>query len=279
MAKFRIGVVAPAARLDPAFAEKTAALARSLYPGGVEIAFHPQCFLSSGHFAGTDKERAAALIEVANDASFNAVWFARGGYGSNRIAAEVFPALKPAARDKLYMGYSDCGFLLAGLYKAGFPHLAHGPMPADLRRDGGEQAIMRAIRYLVERAPNALEASLKSGERQAAFNLKILSSLIGSPLQPDVSGHVLMLEDVDEYHYAIDRAMFHITSDPNILKVVGIRAGRFNAIPENDPAFGMDEEEIVRHWCGISGIPYLGRADIGHDVANKIVPFGLLTKV
>jgi muramoyltetrapeptide carboxypeptidase len=188
MAKFRIGVVAPAARLDPAFAERTAALAEALYSDRVEIAFHPQCFLSSGHFAGTDKERAAALIAYANDASLNAIWFARGGYGSNRIAAEAISAFKPAARDKLYMGYSDCGFLLAGLYKAGFSQLAHGPMPADLRRAGGEQTLSRALRYLVEHAPDTLEPSLKPGERHAAFNLKILSSLIGSPLQPDLSG-------------------------------------------------------------------------------------------
>jgi muramoyltetrapeptide carboxypeptidase len=279
MANFRIGVVAPAARLDPAFAEQIAALSQTLFADRVEIAFHPQCFLSSGHFAGTDAERAGALIEYANDPSFNAIWFARGGYGSNRIAAKVLSGLEATARDKLYLGYSDNGFLLAGLYKAGLPHIAHGPMPADLRRVGGEQAVARALHYLVERSAETLEPSLKSGEHHAAFNLKILSSLIGSPLQPDLSYHVLMLEDVDEYHYAIDRTMFHVTSDLNIRKAAGIRAGRFSAIPENDPPFGAAEEEIVRHWCGISGIPYLGRADIGHDIANKIVPFGLLTKV
>jgi muramoyltetrapeptide carboxypeptidase len=38
----------------------------------------------------------------------------------------------------------------------------------------------------------------------------------------------------------------------------------------------MDEEAVMRHWCGVSGIPYLGRADIGHDAENKIVPFGRL---
>lgn len=279
MTKFRIGVVAPAARLDPAFAQQTAALSRSLFADRVEIAFHPQCFLSSGHFAGTDAERAGALIDYANDRSFDAIWFARGGYGSNRIAEKVLSGLKTTARDKLYLGYSDNGFLLAGLYKAGFPHIAHGPMPADLRRTGGEQAVTRSFHYLVERSAETLEPSLISGEHHVALNLKILSSVIGSPLQPDLSGHVLMLEDVDEYHYAIDRAMFHITSDLNIRKVAGIRAGRFSAIPENDPPFGAAEEDIVRHWCGVSGIPYLGRADIGHDIANKIVPFGLLTKV
>jgi muramoyltetrapeptide carboxypeptidase len=45
-------------------------------------------------------------------------------------------------------------------------------------------------------------------------------------------------------------------------------------VPDNDPAFGETEEEVVRHWCARSGIAYLGRCDIGHDAANKVVPFG-----
>jgi muramoyltetrapeptide carboxypeptidase len=47
-------------------------------------------------------------------------------------------------------------------------------------------------------------------------------------------------------------------------------------IPPNDPEFGQTPDEIIRHWCADSGIPYLGSADIGHDVENKIVPFGVL---
>jgi muramoyltetrapeptide carboxypeptidase len=70
--------------------------------------------------------------------------------------------------------------------------------------------------------------------------------------------------------------MFHITSNPNIRKVAGIRIGRCSEVPENDPAFGETEEQIVEHWCQRSGITYVGRADIGHDAGNKVVPFGQL---
>ncbi|HEY5338213.1 MAG TPA: LD-carboxypeptidase [Rhizomicrobium sp.] len=271
---FRIGVMAPASRLDQATADKVTTLAGTLFAGKVEIVFHPQCFLSDGHFAGDDAARAQAFVDIANDAAFDALWFARGGYGANRIAERALLALKDQARIKTYMGYSDCGFLLAGLYKAGFPHVAHGPLPADMKRSGGEEAVTRALRYLVERAPDTLEHSLAPGVKAAAFNIKILSSLIGTELQPDLSGHVLMLEEVSEYLYSIDRALFHITSNPHIRKAAGIRLGRCSDIPDNDPPFGRDAVEIAQHWCAVSGIPYLGRADIGHDIANKIVPFG-----
>jgi muramoyltetrapeptide carboxypeptidase len=57
--------------------------------------------------------------------------------------------------------------------------------------------------------------------------------------------------------------------------IAGLRLGRLSAIPENDRPFGSEPEDIARDWCRRAGIPYLGRADIGHDAANRIVPFGL----
>lgn len=278
--KFRIGVMAPASRLDPAVPEKIVALANKLYGGEApEIVFHPQCFLSSGHFAGEDSARAEAFLDIANDESFDALWFARGGYGSNRIASHVLSAVKPAARRKTYLGYSDIGFLLAGLYKAGFPYLAHGPVTADIGREGGEEAATRALRYLFERDPKTLEPNVSKAVPSVAFNLAILNCLIGTDLLPDLTGHVLMLEDTSEYLYAVDRMFFHAASVPALRRIAGIRLGRFSDIPRNDPPFGQTAEEIARHWCAKAQIAYLGPADIGHDIANKVVPFGALPGV
>jgi len=271
--KVKIGITAPASRIEPKIAERVTALARACYGDRVELFFHPQCFLSAGHFAGDDAPRAAAFVEVANDPKFDALWVARGGYGSNRIAGRVMAALKPAARNKIYLGYSDAGFLLAGLYKAGFEKLAHGPVVADFNRQGGEAAVARALAFLVDGAKETLEPSVATAPA-AAFNITILSHLLGTPLQPDLAGHVLMLEEVSEQIYRIDRAMFHITADPNVRKVAGIRLGRCSDIPPNDPDFCATEEDVAKDWCGRAGIPYLGRANIGHDIYNKVVPFG-----
>ena len=269
----RIGVVAPSSAIHPEVAERVTALAAASYPD-VEIVFHPQCFLGHNHFAGRDAQRAEAFVAVANDPDFDALWFARGGYGSCRIADAVLPRLDAAARDKTYLGYSDAGFLLAGMYAMGFPSLAHGPMPADIRREDGERAVRRALAWLVERAPDAVEAELEPGAKAAAFNMMVFSQLLATPLQPDLDGHVLLLEEVSEYMYRIDRSMFHITSNPGVRRIAGIRLGRCNPVPPNDPPFGDDEETVTRLWCERAGIAYLGRADIGHDVDNKVVPFG-----
>jgi muramoyltetrapeptide carboxypeptidase len=271
----RIAVVAPSSRVSPEVIGKAHDLAARLYPDRApQIVFHPQCLLSSGHFAGDDDARAAAFVEVANDEAFDAVWFARGGYGSGRLIELVLPRLSEAARRKAYLGYSDGGALLGALYSRGFAGAAHGPAAQDILRQGGESAIARALAWLVDRDPATLEPSLRPGVKAAAFNITILGSMIGTPWQPDLTGHVLMLEEVSEHMYRIDRSLFHITSNPGIRRVAGIRLGRCGDIPENDPDFGMTDEEVARYWCERSGIPWLGRADIGHDIDNRIVPFG-----
>lgn len=273
--RFKIGVVAPGSRIEPEIAEKVTQLAASLYPDRTpEICFHPQCFLSSGHFAGDDTIRCDAFVEIANDESFDALWFARGGYGSCRLIEHALRQLSREARNKHYLGYSDAGSILAALYKENFTKVAHGPMPADVNRDGGEAAIRRALSYLCDCDDSSLEATVSPAKKTAAFNISILSHLLGTPFQPDLSGHVLMLEEISEHMYRIDRSLFHITSNPGIRKVAGIMLGRCGDIPPNDPDFGQSEEQVARHWCAVAGIVYLGRADIGHDAQNKVVPFG-----
>ncbi|RZJ02599.1 MAG: LD-carboxypeptidase [Brevundimonas sp.] len=274
----RVGVVAPGARIPLETAEGVSALAADLYPA-LEIVFHPQCFLSDGHFAGPDEVRAAAFLEVANDERFDALWFANGGYGAGRLTELVVPRLTEAARRKTYLGYSDAGSLLGALYASGFQHVAHGPMPRDLTRENGATAVRRALTWLVERSPESLEPSISPGDRTAAFNIVILSHLLGTPWLPDLSGHILMLEDVSEHMYRIDRCLLQLTSNPQIRGAAGIRLGRVSAVPPNDPDFGRTEEEVVRYWCERSGIRYLGRADIGHDADNKVVPFGLAATI
>jgi muramoyltetrapeptide carboxypeptidase len=148
-------------------------------------------------------------------------------------------------------------------------------MPQDvMREDGGEAAVARALAWLVKRDADALEPQLALGDAHAAFNLTVFSQLLGTALEPDLTDHVLLLEEVSEHMYRVDRNFFHVTSQPSVRRVAGIRLGRVSDVPPNKPDFGEDEERIARLWCHRAGIAFLGRADIGHDSANKVVPFG-----
>ena len=272
----KIGICAPSTPFTREDAARVTTLAAVSHPTA-QLVFHDQCFEESGHFAGADAERMEAFVDMANDPAFDAIWFARGGYGACRIAEDAVARLKAAARDKLYVGYSDAGNVLGCLYRAGIGRVVHGPMPADIRRDGGEAAVKRALDWIVNANPASLEPHIQAGEHYAAFNLMTLAMMAGTPLMPDLKGHALMIEEVAEYLYGFDRAFFHVTSHLKDAGLAGLRLGRVSDVPDNDRPFGESAESIARNWCRKSGIAYLGRADIGHDGDNKVVPFGLAT--
>jgi muramoyltetrapeptide carboxypeptidase len=264
-----IAICAPATPITSEDAARVEALAKAEFPQ-LQLDFHPQCFADGGHFAGPDEMRLGALLACARS-SADFVWFAKGGYGSNRIVAQAIEALGGRETGQQWFGYSDCGYLLAAAHREGMARAVHGPMPVDIRREGGENAIRRALEWFAG-SRSGLEADI--GERPTvAFNLITLAMLCGTRFLPDLTGHVVLVEEVAEHLYAIDRLFFHVTE--HLRGVAGIRLGRLSAVPENDRPFGAEPEEIVADWCGRGGIPYLGRADIGHDAANKIVPFGL----
>lgn len=268
-----IGIIAPSCPIAEGLEARVHALAAEEVGDTLSLRFHPQCFMVNGHFAGTDQQRAEAFVEMANNPEIDALWFARGGYGAARIAEVVIPRLNEAARAKRYYGYSDAGFLFAALHEAGIGTPVHAPMPVDLGREGGDEAVRRSLRALAGQDRPDDWADRLGDSPHIAFNLTVLCGLLGTPIEPDLSGHVLMIEDVGEVLYRIDRMLFHLTSQPGMGKIAGISPGRMSDT-ENDRPFGQTIEEMFEFWCHRSGIPLLPSADIGHDNANKLVRFG-----
>jgi len=269
----RIGVLAMASVANPEAVAPASGFAAVAYPE-VDLVFHPQCFEVAGHFAGTDAARAAAFLEYANDPAIDAIWFLRGGYGSNRILPLIMPELGPAARRKTYLGYSDMGFLLGALYARGIGKPVHGPMVSDIRRQHGDQTVARSLGWMARGDRQGLEPGL-DGRPAAAFNLSILGALIGTPWLPDLTDHVLLIEDVSEAMYNIDRLLFHMAHATQLKGIAGIRLGALSDIKPNEPAWNETPEAMMARWCGEMGVPFLGRAEIGHTQDNHVVPFGI----
>ncbi|PKP65076.1 MAG: LD-carboxypeptidase [Alphaproteobacteria bacterium HGW-Alphaproteobacteria-7] len=266
-----IAICAPATPITHEHRDALLALVAAEYPSH-RVTFHDQSFERAGHFAGDDLRRLTALLECANDPAFDVVWFAKGGYGSNRIAEAAVAQMNASARAKTYVGFSDCGYLLAALYRAGIGQSVHGSMPVSARSEGGRAAIRRVLNWLGGDT-SGIEPSLDGTTPAAAFNLITLAMLAGTPLMPDLTGHVVMVEEVSEHLYAIDRMFFHLAG--TLPRLAGLRLGAITDVPENYVEFGQNEEDIARFWCSRAGIPYLGRALIGHNSANRVVPFGL----
>ncbi|WP_367947316.1 LD-carboxypeptidase [Sphingopyxis sp. BSNA05] len=207
------------------------ALAARTHPQA-ELVFAEQCFSEQGHFAGSDTQRTDSFVSLANDPDIDAIWFARGGYGAARIAEAAVQRLNDVAHRKIYLGYSDAGNLLGALYRAGIGQVAHGPMPSDIGRTGGEEAVVRSLDWIVHRLAHTLEPGLVSGQKYAAFNLMTLAMMTGTKLIPDLHGHILIIEEISEYLYAFDRAMFHLCSNLAGQGLAGIRLGGVDDIPE-----------------------------------------------
>lgn len=222
----RIAVCAPSAPILQEDADRVLALAAAEFPG-IELAIHPQCFAVDGHFAGSDALRRAALVECANDASYDAVWFARGGYGASRIVEDAMREFGPAARSKTWLGYSDAGYLLGAFYRERIGNPVHAPMLACMRREDGADAVRRVLGYLGGDG-SGLEPSLE-GHPTVAFNLMTLAMLCGTPLMPGLARHVVMVEEVSEHLYAVDRLFFHLTA--HLGGIAGLRLGRVSAVP------------------------------------------------
>jgi muramoyltetrapeptide carboxypeptidase len=273
----RIGIVAPGRRLGEATQARLEAFAvQTNLP--IELVIHPQCQFSHGHFAGTDSQRLEAFLAAANDPTLDAIWFARGGYGAARLLQGLADGLNDHARSKVYLGYSDMGFLLSALMGMGCQYCAHGPLAGDLDRVGGEGAVLRALRFLARQGAQDIAEGLDEDQFHLAFNLTILRSLLATPwLFSPPEPVCLWLEDVGEYTYATDRSMFQLTNSAWFKDHAQcVRIGRFSHVPDNDVQFSMTSVESVADWCRVSGRPTLVGGDIGHDSDNKIVPFGRL---
>jgi len=266
-----IAICAPATPITREHQTALEELVAAEYPGH-RVTFHEQCFARAGHFAGDDLARLTALLECANDPAFDVVWFAKGGYGSNRIAEAATRQMNRAARAKTYVGFSDCGYLLAALYRERIGQSVHGHMPVSARYEGGREGIRRVLNWL-QGDTSGVEPSLDGTQPAVAFNLITLAMLAGTPIMPDLTGHVVMVEEVSEHLYSIDRLFFHLAG--TLPRIAGLRLGTVTDVPENYVEFGQTEEEIAQYWCARAGIPYLGRALIGHTSANRVVPFGL----
>ncbi|CAN5428015.1 LD-carboxypeptidase [soil metagenome] len=274
----RIGVVAPARTVSRESSLRLAAFMALTYPDH-EIIFHPQCYLTAGHFAGTDEQRTAAFLEFANDSGFDAIWFARGGYGSNRILEAAMPQLNVSAGHKTYIGFSDMGFMLGALYARRIGRQAHGAMASSLGRNDKGDAAGWVLGWLIDGDKKGLEPSL-DGRPAAAFNLSSLTSMIGTKYLPDLTDHVLYIEEVGEPLYRIDRMLFQMAHATQLKGIAGVRLGAVSEVTDNGEkdgsySFGETIEQMITRWCHEMGTPYLGRAEIGHVEMNRVVPFGV----
>ncbi|HET6577888.1 MAG TPA: LD-carboxypeptidase [Gemmatimonadales bacterium] len=285
----RMALVAPAGPLlERDDLTRAETLCRAL---GYEPVPGPHAGGRYGYFSGTDEERLADLNGAFRDPAIDAVWCIRGGYGVTRILEHVdFEAL--ARRPRAVIGYSDITALLAGITRRAGLVAFHAPtaraeMPGFSRRHfarvltaaepaGTLESLPVPADVLVPRENRIV--TIRGGVAEgplAGGNLTLLQCLIGTRFLPDLDGALLVLEDVNEELYRIDRMLAHLRLAGALTRIRGVLIGRFSGLERHnaDGALGLDE--VLEHHFGPLGVPVAHGLPIGHIDDQWTVPLGV----
>jgi muramoyltetrapeptide carboxypeptidase len=262
----RVAVVAPSGPFDrPSFDKGLEVLARRYQP-----VFTERLFEAHRYLAGTDAARAAELQQALADDSLRAVFVARGGYGAMRLLPSLrFTTPKPL------IGFSDVTALHLAAQRHGWRSL-HAPVLTQLGKQPAD--VIERLFALLEGQPVAALAGLRTvtpGVAEGPLvggNLSVLSSLIGTPWMPDLRGTVLLLEDVGERPYRLDRMWTHLQLAGLFEGIRGVVFGEFTGCDEKDAGYGSADvlDELVRTL----GVPCAAGFRIGHGEVNHPVTLG-----
>ncbi|MDE2922242.1 MAG: LD-carboxypeptidase [Acidobacteriota bacterium] len=273
----RVGIAALSGRIDP---DRLAAGAAALEELGFEPVLAsnllPEASLSGRPlFAGSDRERLEAFHELVADESVAAIVFARGGYGVPRILEHVDWTLL-ASRPRPYIGYSDVTpFLLALVTRTGTMAF-HGPMAVDFARGLLPEERRSFLNALAGRLPGpwALEGvsvGSSAGRPQAIEGrllggcLTMLAATVGTGLLPAFQDSVLVLEDIDEPEYRIDRLLTQLRVSGQAAGVRAVIAGHFT---------NCDARPSLIDFAELLGVPLFAGLPAGHQAPNHTLPLG-----
>ena len=267
-----IGIVAPAGPFDPKKFMKGKSVLESM---GFQTFFDDGIFQKHGFLAGTDIQRADQINRLFADPAVQAIVCARGGYGSMRILSLLdFETIQ--THPKIFLGFSDISALLSVLYDRCSLVTFHGPVVTTLAK-ATEKTIMAMKTVLTSDAP--LELTPENGKvikpgvcsgLVAGGNLTTLCHLVGTPYTPNFKGKILLIEDVGEMPYRIDRMLTQMKLAGCFNEIAGLILGGFK-----ECGYLNEVVEIFSNIFEDADIPILTGFEVGHGEHNLTIPMGL----
>jgi muramoyltetrapeptide carboxypeptidase len=235
-----------------------------------------------GYLAGDDAQRAADFNDAARDPGVRAIFALRGGYGTMRLLDAIdYDAL--AADPKVILGYSDLTALLNVITQRTGLVTFHGPVAGRSEFTEKETAWLR--RAVIDAQPigelDVIGAeSLIDGSAQGRLcggNLSLITALLGTPYHIDMTDALLVIEEVDEAPYRIDRMLTQLRLSGALARIRGILVGRCARcdVGTDHPYAAMPLVETLRDRLGDLGVPVLTQLPIGHDGEQWTVPIGV----
>ena len=267
-----IGIVAPAGPFDPDLFQKGVAALEAM---GYRVYQPEGLSLQDRFLAGSDQHRADLIKRMFIDPDIKGVFCARGGYGSLRIL-DIIDYDLIRQNPKVFIGFSDISALLWVLTDQSGLAVFHGPVITTLGKKNAETAAGLET-ALTSLAPIEILAShgevIRTGMCEGTVrggNLTTLCHLVGTPYAPDFRDSIVVLEDVGEAPYKIDRMLCQMRMAGCFDNMAGLALGRFS-----DCGKLRDILDVVRDVFKETDIPILAGFDIGHGSINLTLPFGI----
>ena len=266
--------IAPASSFDRASFEAGVEIIARRY----QVHYDPGVLTRHRYLAGSDERRLRELAAALADTGARAVFCARGGYGMTRL----LPSLEGiVAAAKPVIGFSDITALHQVLQRQRLVSI-HGPVLTQLPRlDAGTHA--RLFELLESEAPAADLTGAETyvdGTAEGPLlggNLSVLTRLLGTPFLAPLEGAILLLEDVGERPYRLDRMWTHLALAGVFRQVRGIALGGFTGCEEKDAEYSS--AEVLRELAEGTGIPCAAGFPIGHGARNQPVPLGVRVRL
>ena len=235
-------------------------------------------FEKDNQFAGTIEQRSADLQSMIDNEDIKAILCARGGYGSVQIIDNIdFSSLQKSP--KWIVGFSDVTVLHSHLNNLGFATL-HAAMPINFATN--TDTAIESLKNVLFGNEKNIECNAhpfnKYGKVEAEIvggNLSILYSLLGSESDVNTDGKILLIEDLDEYLYHIDRMMMNLKRSGKLDNLKGMIVGGMSDMNDNDIPFGKTADEIILQHTKDYDFPICFGFPTGHLNDNRTIVFGV----
>ncbi len=284
-----IGICAPASA--PAVNENLNRGIRYLERNGYRVKLGKNLYRRHGYLAGTDTQRAADINDLFSDHQVRAVFVARGGYGSHRILPMLdYPHIQK--NPKIFVGYSDITALQLALFTRTGLVTFSGPMVAS---DMGTTLSGKAEELFWEMLtspsipqPLACHDDLSSPSyrrkenasgRIVGGNLSLTAALVGTTYFPSIRDIILLLEELDERPYRIDRLLQQIRLAGILKRSRGVALGRFIGCTPDSGKPSLTLTQVFREVFAEYPYPVLGGFQYGHRKNSFMIPLGILASL
>ncbi len=288
-----IAIIAPASVPDK---EKIDLAISRLEEMGFRVKVYGDLYRRWGYLAGDDETRAEELMQAVADPEVAAIFPARGGTGVTRLL-DVLDYSLFRKHPKILAGFSDITALHSALQQqAGWvtfhsPHPMDGLGMSDGLTDLSARTFWRAVlaENYTDRKQSGYEVPLTDNERERIVtlapgraqgklvggNLALVCAVLGTPYEFDMTGSILLLEDVGELPYRIDRFLSQLRLAGKLDVLAGVILGQFTDCdaPEGKPTLSL--AEIFDGYFGGLGIPVVQNYPTGHTPDNATLPLGV----